>query len=126
MGRKTRYNRSLCDKLPAMFDDGESVAEVCKKLGVVKQTFYNWVEKYPAFKKAYEEGLFRSEAWWMELGRNGAAGKEKINPATWIFNMKNRFGWKDRTEHTGHNDGPMTHLTSVTYTGVESDGRRTR
>jgi predicted RNase H-like HicB family nuclease len=126
MGRPAKYTKKLCKELPEMFANGESVAEVCQQIGIARRTFYNWLEDEtkPEFKEAYEDGQALSEAFWMRLGRLGAAGKVDINAATWIFNMKNRFGWKDKQEHTGANDGPIAHHTTVTYEGVESDGRR--
>jgi len=90
---------NLADK----FRNGESVAEVCLELGICRDSFYKACERSPAFKQAYEVGKQYSEAWWIKLGRVGAAGKVSIQPATWVFNMKNRFNWKDKleTEHKG-------------------------
>lgn len=104
-----KYKPEYVEQLPSMFANGEDVAEVATALGVSRQTFYNWVEAYPDFKEAYEIGKQKSEAWWAKLGRAGAAGKVDIQPTVWIFNMKNKFGWKDRveTDHTS-SDGTMT------------------
>ena len=97
-GRPTKYNAKLCALLPAMFANGESVPEVCADLGIHKDTFFEWVKTYKEFSDSYKKGLELSEAWWTKLGRAGATGKAKIQPATWIFNMKNRFKWTDRVE----------------------------
>lgn len=106
-GRPTKYTPAIAKNLPPMFENGESVAEVCCALDIHKDTFYEWVKKYPAFSDAYKKGLQRSEAWWSKLGRAGSMGQVKIQPATWIFNMKNRFSWTDRieTEHSGEIKG---------------------
>ncbi|GHT86931.1 hypothetical protein FACS1894137_13230 [Spirochaetia bacterium] len=96
--RPTKYSRKLCKKLPDMFLEGQSVVEVCADLGIWKDTFYQWVNKYPEFSDAYKKGLLLSEAWWEKLGRAGATGQISINPATWIFNMKNRFKWTDKQD----------------------------
>ena len=103
VGRPTKYNPKICDRLPSMFENGESVAEVCKELGISKQTFYRWEEEHTEFSDAKKEGIGRSEAWWNRLGREGASGEHAINPTVWIFNMKNRFGWRDKQdiEHSG-------------------------
>lgn len=101
-GRPTKYKKILAKRLPEMFKDGQSVCEVCVDLGIHKDTFYEWVKLYPEFSDAYKKGLSLSQGWWEKLGRGGAAGKIEIQPATWIFNMKNRFhdDWKDKHEIT--------------------------
>ncbi len=44
---------------------------------------------------AKAKGIFR----WEQIGRLGALGKvSNFNAASWIFNVKNRLGWKDKTE----------------------------
>ena len=109
VGRPTRYTKALAESLPSMFENGESVVEVCVALGISKQTFYRWCEEKPEFRDAYEKGLEVSEAWWSRLARGGSTGQVKVQPATLIFNLKNRFGWKDRVEqeHTGSVTGKL-------------------
>jgi hypothetical protein len=97
-GRPTKYSPKLCELLPAMFANGESVVEVCAELGIHKDTFFQWVKEYPDFSDSYKKGQELSEAWWTKVGRMGSLGKAKIQPATWIFNMKNRFKWTDRQD----------------------------
>ena len=108
-GRPSEYDETLHERLPEMFANGESVAEVCREIGISKTTFHYWMKQHDELAKAYEEGKFVSESWWMKLGRAGAAGAADINPSVWIFNMKNRFNWGDRTknEHTGKDGEPL-------------------
>jgi hypothetical protein len=105
IGAPTKYRAEMCDRLPEMFSEGQSVCEVCGELGISKETFYRWVEQYPAFCDAYKRGLALSQQWWEKAGRAGAIGKIPIQPAVWIYNMKNRFrtDWQDRAEiqHSG-------------------------
>ena len=101
-GRPKEYTQEWVDdhvdQLPGMFKDGQSIAEVCAELGMCKDTFYRLKKEYPVFSDAIKNGELLSEAWWSRLGRKGASGEAEINPTTWIFNMKNRFGWKDKKE----------------------------
>ena len=93
------YAESLAETLPNKFVNGQSLAEVCMELGFCSDSFYKMCEISPEFSAAYKRGQEYSKAWWEKLGRAGAAGQVKINPATWIFNMKNRHGYRDRHEH---------------------------
>ena len=98
MGTPYKYKKQFAEDLPKMFRNGESVAEVCVQLGVSRDSFYYWVNNYPEFKEAYDLGKLHSEAWWSKLGRAGALGERKIQPAVWVFTMKNKFGWRDQPE----------------------------
>lgn len=108
VGRPKKYTtaviKRLSEELPEMFRDGQSVEEVCAELKMSKQTFYQLRDDNPNFSNAYERGLEMSAAWWHRLGRQGAAAQVDIQPATWVFNMKNRFNWKDRNELSGPGD----------------------
>lgn len=112
MARKSTYKKEFADNLPAMFENGESVIEVCANMGISRDTFYRWCKEHKRFNEAYQRGLELSEAWWEKLGRAGSLGTQKINAVTWIFNMKNRFKWSDRTQI--ESEGKVA-ISSVTF-----------
>ncbi len=85
------------------------------------QTFRRYMAKYPQDfdTQKINEAERASRRFWEQLGIEGTRGKEvKIevkrkqngevrtttqgfNATAWIFNMKNRFGWKDKIELGG-------------------------
>lgn len=51
------YNDQIAQNLVEMFADGSSITQVCAtKLKITRRTFYEWMEKHPAFKEAAEAG----------------------------------------------------------------------
>lgn len=71
------------------------------EISVTKQTIYTWMEKYPEFLDAIKQGEVKCAIFWEKMGAAGALGKlPGFNAASWIFNMKNRFAWTDRSEQT--------------------------
>jgi transposase len=106
---KPKYDPAICDTLPNMFANGETIVEVCLALGISRRAFYDWKAKYPEFEAAVDQGMAISEAWWSKLGRAGAIGAQPVHPTLWIFNMKNRFNWTDKTDIgvSGLNGGPI-------------------
>ncbi len=103
MARPETYTIEWADKeaetLADRFKDGQSVYEVCAEIGMGKEAFYKVLKTSVKFSNAYQKGLDLSAAWWHRLGREGADGSHAIQPATWCFNMKNRFGWTDRQQN---------------------------
>jgi len=66
-----------------------------------EDTCYSYAERFPEdcprseFNDAKRKGLL----FWEKIGTAGATGKlEGFNATSWIFNMKNRAGWTDKTE----------------------------
>lgn len=51
----------------------------------------------PEFQAAVKKGEEACNIWWERLGRKLAMDGGG-NSAVWIFNMKNRFGWRDKQE----------------------------
>ena len=92
---------------------GAGVKELAHYLGVSRQTIYRWADAndkqyHRPFAEALALGRELSEAWWMRFGRLAMMGKvEAAPPSGWIFNMKNRFGWRDRVELAGSEDAPL-------------------
>jgi len=105
-GRPTKYSKKYCKIVIEKMKKGDSVVSCCAELGIVKDTFYNWVKTYPEFSNAYERGMVLAESWWEGIGKMGALGMEvgsgdrkgRVQPGIYAFFMKNRFGWADRVE----------------------------
>jgi hypothetical protein len=73
-------------------------------------------KKYPIEFDAEKIEQARAERYryWEALGIAGAMGKiPGFNAAAWIFNMKNRFGWRDKTEFTTGDGGQVPLVTFV-------------
>jgi len=82
--------------------DGQSAVTIRCKLGIGMSAWETLLEDSEDFRETVKEAKALSEHWWEERGREMAMGADG-NATVWIFNMKNRFGWKDKTEteHTG-------------------------
>lgn len=102
-GRPTKYEPGFCEMLIAHMEQGFSFESFAGVLRVSKQTIYNWSEEFPEFLDAKRQGTELSRLWWEKTGHNGMfmGGKDNpFNSTIWVFSMKNRFGWRDRTEVT--------------------------
>jgi hypothetical protein len=98
-GRPSKYKKEFCDELIAHMAQGLSFESFAAKVDANPDTLFTWAKRHREFSEAKKKGTARSLLFWETMGRNGAAGKIKgFVPAPWIFNMKNRFGWRDRQE----------------------------
>jgi hypothetical protein len=108
-GRPTLYRPEYCDLLVQHLADGLSFESFGGLVDVSKQTLYDWAVAQPKFLEAKSRGESKSRLYWEKVGRDGlynetikdAEGStvvRSINSTIWIFNMKNRFGWRDKTE----------------------------
>lgn len=81
------------------------------RVGVSKQTLYNWEKKFPEFAEAKAVAFEACRFWWEGQGiqnvlntsesmANVGSNSKSLNSAVWIFNMKNRFPdeWRDKRE----------------------------
>lgn len=109
IGRPTKYNPDMCQVVIDLMTEGKSIEQVAAHLGIVKQTLYNWAEHNKEFMDAIKQGTELSYAWWLNKGqdwlvetRGGKEANDTFNHVLWYMNMKNRFGWKDKSE-TDHN-----------------------
>jgi predicted DNA-binding protein YlxM (UPF0122 family) len=78
---------------------GASIKEVAANLEIGRTTLYEIIERDAKFANTIKKGVEYSEAWWEANGRLNIHNKE-FNSTLWYMNMKNRFGWKDKTEST--------------------------
>jgi len=103
-GRPTLYDPKFCQMLIDHMAGGLSFESFAGVIGTCRDTLYNWAKEYSEFFDAKKQGFAKNRLYWEKAGNAGMymGGKENpFNATVWIFNMKNRFGWADRTEQTG-------------------------
>lgn len=119
-GQPSKYREEFCAQLLEHMEKGLSFEAFGGVVRVHKSTLYEWVEKHPEFKEAKDVGTSLSQLHWEKLGvenvlnesskdSEGASFSRSLNSATWIFNMKNRFQWRDKQPDEA--DSVNIHLT---------------
>ncbi len=98
IGRPSKYNPQYCDLVIKMMKKGHSKLFVAGKIGISRDTLYEWCRRYPEFSDTIKVGEMKSYAYWEEIGMKAMRGKVKgFKPSLWIFTMKARFGWRDNS-----------------------------
>lgn len=114
-GRPTKYPKTkkkrteLCE---ALIEHGKSglsfetfgVSNGCVEVigdYVVKSTLYEWLKEHDQFSNAKKVFEVHSQQFWEKASTDNLThykdGKQ-LNSTVWIFNMKNRFGWRDKID----------------------------
>lgn len=123
-GRPTKYDPSFCSMVIEHMSQGLSFESFAGLIEVDRSTLYNWVKDYPDFERAKGIALEKSRLFWEKLGiqhilnesestTNVGSSSKSLNSAVWCFNMKNRFGWRDKqpdedTTNVTVNNVPLT------------------
>lgn len=99
VGRPSKYKEEYCQMIIDHMKRGLSIESFAGVVGVHKDTIYEWKEVHPEFSDALKQGEAQSLLFWELLGIDGANGKiPNFSASSFIFNMKNRFDWKDKKE----------------------------
>lgn len=91
------YNEVLTE-----YEQGASDEEVKALIYKWRGRFSNdlwdrWMKDEEEFSETIKTGKMLAAAWWSKNGRVNLKNKE-FNYVGWYMQMKNRFGWKDKTE----------------------------
>lgn len=71
-----------------------------------------WINEEFEFSETIKMGKLLSEAWWAKTGRKNLENKD-FSYTGWYMNMKNRFGWKDRSELDHTTKGESINIISL-------------
>ena len=80
-----------------MKKDGASDVEVRVALDISQELWERFIKEIDEFSITIKKGKDLCEAWWLAHGRKQLENKQ-FNMVLWYMNMKNRFGWRDKTE----------------------------
>lgn len=103
--------RTTLDDLPsdwrelmlAAASEGKSAVEIRHEIGIGRSAWETLLEDSQEFRAAEKDARELCEVWWERSGRTLAMAGGG-NSAIWIFNMKNRFGWRDKKEEEKEKD----------------------
>lgn len=120
-GRPTEYLPEFCNKLQDHMAQGFSYETFGATIGVCRATVYSWEKVFPEFLDAKRNAFDLCQLFWERLGveniittnefeKEGNFSRstsKSLNTGAWVFNMKNRFGWKDKLEVSGDEKAPI-------------------
>ncbi len=99
----TKYKKTMDDEAEEFLASGYSLHALAGHLMIDRDTLTEWMNEggvyfKPSFSVSIKKGLDRGRTFWEEIGIKMSTSKHPGNFVTWIFNMKNRYGWADKTE----------------------------
>lgn len=96
LGRASKYKEEYCDLLIEHMKKGLSFDSFAGIVKVNLDTLYEWGKVHKEFSEAKKLAFEENRIYWEEIGIAGMVGKiPGFNATIWIFNMKNRFKWRD-------------------------------
>ena len=85
-----------------LYSEGGSDVEVKAMIWRWRKSFSNdlwdrWIEDEPEFSETIKMGRILAESWWKENGRTNLKDRD-FSYVGWYMQMKNRYGWADKSE----------------------------
>lgn len=97
-GRPDKYDPKYCEEMVEHLSKGYSKIASAGLCGICKTSMWRWEKKFPAFRNAIKRGETLSQIHWEEIAMKNQVEEfrgDKLNAAVWIFNMRNRFNWRN-------------------------------
>lgn len=123
--------RTTVDKLPKNWQEimlecgksGGSAVKMRVKLGIGISAWETLIADSKEFRETLSSATELCQVWWEDVGQEMATTNTGGNATTWIFNMKNRFRWRDQVQVDNvSSDGSMsTKPVVVNVVGVDSE-----
>jgi len=114
-GRPGKYTEARGEELIGWMAEGYSLTAAAGKMGIHRDTVYQWAEEKPEFSDALKRGRALAAAWWERMARRAAENNEG-SASVIIFALKNRVSdeWRDKVEQDHRSpDGSMSGPTKI-------------
>lgn len=97
-GRPTKYKPEYDDMIVEHMKTGRSLVSFAAKIGVSKDTVYEWIKTVQSFSDAASRARSFCQAWWEDQAVENLkdiseyqGGSERFNDRLWRFNISCRF-----------------------------------
>lgn len=102
-------------KMMELADKGASKLECrVRVLGISTDLWARFMKEEREFSETVKDCTGLCQSYWENLGNQLSRGEKEGSAAVWIFNMKNRFGWRDKVEiseaDSSENSKPMENV----------------
>lgn len=87
-----KYKDTFPDLYVEICRNKGSICDFCVTVSIGRATFYEWVNKYPEFEKAFVLGKELTEQWLTQEGIDGMKA-EKFNATVWSILMRNKCSY---------------------------------
>jgi len=119
VGHPLLYDAGMCQALIEAGDKGLTKIQFCAKVGISKNTFFVWKDKYPEFAEAIAIYEAKMENWYTSLVKNCMLGIEQVvngkkitlNLGGLVWFGKNVCNWKDKHEVSGTMETKMVEVS---------------
>ena len=106
-GRPTKYKQEYCEKLIQHMAEGYSFESFAGVVEVNVDTLHEWAKVHEEFSDSKKIAFAKCQMFWERIGITnilniseslgpGMSSSKSLNASAWIFNMKNRFKWRDK------------------------------
>lgn len=95
----TTFQADYSAKLRKHYMEGKATVQFCRDIGIGRRTFDDWVDKYPEFKKAKEDGRVFAEAAWLDKADCYVISHyegEQLDTNLYKFIVAGRFGHRNK------------------------------
>ena len=96
--KPTKYRKKLCQEVIDYMSKGNSFCAFSVHVDICTTTLYDYIDKYPEFKKAYNKAKKACQKWFEDRMRVSVSGQDvagidtkKIDKTLLIFALKTRF-----------------------------------
>lgn len=115
-GRPTVYKKAFEKQLYEHMSQGFSYESFAGKIGVTRETLYDWEKKHPNFSYMKNVGREAGLLTYEELVLNAAKGLiPNFNGTAAVWFGKNVYGWTDRRDVTQTNKNIEINIDSEDY-----------
>ena len=102
-----------------LYQQGSSDVEIKSFLNIANDTFDRLIREEQLFMETIKRGRAYSRTWWEKNARENLKDKD-FNATLWYMNMKNRFGWADKSEIKQDNTNTNIEINTKDLKGSEA------